>query len=150
MGHGGKRVGAGRKSGSLTVRNREVAERALADGITPLEVMLDNMRFYHEASLRLVAKLLDQGVPPVEGEPDPNAHPQQSIIDQLREVLGFRKMAGEAAKDAAPYVHPRLSSVLDEDGGGEEEVPLAERLAGYQRRDDIEAAGGKVVELNRK
>lgn len=41
---GGKRAGAGRKKGSLTKKNRDIAEKALADGITPLEVMLKAMR----------------------------------------------------------------------------------------------------------
>jgi hypothetical protein len=36
MNRGGKRAGAGRKPGSLTKKTREIAERAAADGITPL------------------------------------------------------------------------------------------------------------------
>jgi len=38
--------------------------------------------------------------------------------------------------------------VLGENAGSETEVPLAERLKEYARRDRIEAAGAKVVELN--
>jgi hypothetical protein len=41
---GGKREGAGRKLGSLTKRTREIAEGALASGLTPLEYMLATMR----------------------------------------------------------------------------------------------------------
>lgn len=41
---GGKREGAGRKPGSATRKTREIADRAAAEGITPLEVMLANMR----------------------------------------------------------------------------------------------------------
>lgn len=148
MAHGGKRAGSGRKSGSLTVKNREIAERVLANGgLTPLEVILDNMRFYHQASVHLVAKLLEQGAPPPMGEPAPDANPNQNVVDALREVLGFRKMAGEAAKEAAPYLHPRLSSVVEDDGEGEETVPLADRLDAYRRRDDLKAAGANVVDL---
>jgi hypothetical protein len=44
MPRGGRRTGAGRKPGSLNVRSREIAERAAAEGITPLEVMLQAMR----------------------------------------------------------------------------------------------------------
>jgi hypothetical protein len=43
-GHGGSRNGAGRKPGSKNKKTREVADRALAEGITPLEVMLYVMR----------------------------------------------------------------------------------------------------------
>lgn len=147
-GHGGKRDNAGRKSGSLTVRNREVAEKALADGLTPLEVMLDNMRFYHQASLKVIDELLRHGAPPLEGEPDPDAPPHEDIVEALREVMGFRKLAGEAAKDAAPYLHPRLSSVVDDEGSKDDGfVPLHERLEAYQRRDDLAAAGGNVVDM---
>lgn len=44
MPRGGKRQGAGRKKGSVTKRTREIAERALAENISPLEVMLVAMR----------------------------------------------------------------------------------------------------------
>ena len=44
MPRGGRREGAGRPAGSVTVRNREIIERAAAEGITPLEVMLQAMR----------------------------------------------------------------------------------------------------------
>jgi hypothetical protein len=36
--------GAGRKAGTANKRTREVADRAAADGITPLEVMIETMR----------------------------------------------------------------------------------------------------------
>lgn len=44
---GGKRPGAGRPKGSenpATKKRREVADKALSEGITPLEVMLAAMR----------------------------------------------------------------------------------------------------------
>jgi len=44
MPRGGRRPGAGRKSGSLTRRTREIAEQAAGYGITPLEYMLAVMR----------------------------------------------------------------------------------------------------------
>jgi hypothetical protein len=44
MARGGKREGAGRKTGSLTRRTREVAEGAIGEGQTPLEYMLGVMR----------------------------------------------------------------------------------------------------------
>jgi len=34
--------------GAKTKMLREIAAKALADGVTPAEVMLDNMRFFHE------------------------------------------------------------------------------------------------------
>lgn len=47
MARGGKRPGAGRPKGTenpVTRKRREIAEKALDEGITPLEVMLRGMR----------------------------------------------------------------------------------------------------------
>lgn len=44
MKRGGARKGAGRKPGAVTKRTREVANGALATGVTPLEYMLKIMR----------------------------------------------------------------------------------------------------------
>jgi hypothetical protein len=41
---GGARPGAGRKPGSVTQKTRTIAEAAMTSGITPLEVMLIDMR----------------------------------------------------------------------------------------------------------
>lgn len=71
--HGGKRQGAGRPRGAANQRTRDIADKAVAEGITPLEVMLQDMR----------AKL---------GANDLSA-------------------AADRARDAAPYMHPKLSSV---------------------------------------
>lgn len=86
MARGGFREGAGRKAGqksSKTIQREAIAEKALADGMTPLEVMLDAMREAYTA--------------------------------------GHKRDAALIAKDAAPYIHPRLSSINTEvtgPGGG--------------------------------
>lgn len=41
---GGKREGSGRKIGTANKKTREIADRAAAEGITPLEYMLEVMR----------------------------------------------------------------------------------------------------------
>ena len=73
MPRGGLRPGAGRKRGAVTKKTTEIAQRAAAEGVTPLEVML--------AAMRLAYKKKDMAA-----------------------AAGF-------AKDAAPYMHPRLSAV---------------------------------------
>lgn len=73
---GGARPGAGRRKGSVSGRTRkrvEIAARALNEGKTPLEIMLEGMREAYKAGGPLAA-------------------------------MPF-------AKEAAPYVHPKLSSV---------------------------------------
>ncbi len=44
MTHGGARPGAGRKVGSATKKTRELADKVIASGLTPLEFMLSVMR----------------------------------------------------------------------------------------------------------
>jgi hypothetical protein len=154
MPRGGHRPGAGRKPGSvnaLTEKTREIIERAAAEGILPLQVMLDNMRFYHREAGELVAKLIGAGVPEAtvakEGE---GGEPHGGVIEAIGQVLGLRKLAGEEAARAAPYVHTRMGYAAGDDGGSkDDEIPLAERLKEYQRRDDLKAAGSNVVDLKR-
>lgn len=43
MAHGGKREGAGKPKGAVHKRNKQIAEKAIAGRMTPLEVMLDAM-----------------------------------------------------------------------------------------------------------
>lgn len=71
-GHGGARGGAGRPRGSKSAKTLAIADRAAAEGITPLEVILKAMRHHLDA--------------------------------------GNLDRAAEFAKDAAPYVHPRLGA----------------------------------------
>lgn len=49
MASGGARPGAGRKPGAANQKTREVADKALKEGISPLEVMLMDMRQKFEA-----------------------------------------------------------------------------------------------------
>jgi hypothetical protein len=88
--HGGARTGAGRKPGSATTRTREIADKAVGKGITPLEVMLLSMRF-HMAEFD-----------------------KSQSLDAL-------SSACLSAKDAAPYIHPRLAAV---EHSGDENNPL--------------------------
>lgn len=60
-GTGGARPGAGRKKGGLNKKTkllREIAGKALTSGKTPLEVMLENMRFFHDKASELQAKIV--------------------------------------------------------------------------------------------
>jgi hypothetical protein len=49
---GGARPGSGRKPGAVTIKSREAADRAASGGITPLDVMIqDMMSKYHAGQL---------------------------------------------------------------------------------------------------
>jgi methanogenic corrinoid protein MtbC1 len=91
---GGKREGSGRKVGSATKKTREIANKALEEGITPLEVMLETMRTAYYAA-----------------DDCENAEARSALL----------KIAHDAAKDAAPYVHPKLAAV---EHGGKNGGPL--------------------------
>ena len=92
-GRGGKRAGSGRKPGTANVKTREIADKAIAEGITPLEVMLKAMRSFVEAA----EKMGNGKIEVVDGE----------VITQL----SLLTEASKVAKDAAPYIHPRLAAV---------------------------------------
>lgn len=85
MARGGSRKGAGRKLGSATTKTREIADRASKSGVVPLEVMLDAMRFFHGKASE--------------------AHASAEVA-----MTNYR-LAADIAKDAAPYMHPKLASI---------------------------------------
>lgn len=93
MAKGGARQGAGRKKGTVSQKTREkkeLAARIASEGITPLEVMGEALRYFHRNAM---------------GGED---------VDQ-KELL----MAVAIAEKMAPYVHPKLSAVQvgDKDKG---------------------------------
>lgn len=101
MPRGGRRPGAGRKPGGRNRKSREIADRATAEGITPLEVMLETMRFHHS-----------------KGELD---------------------AAAEVAARAAPYCHPRLSTI-EVGGSGGPPIRMIEQLVIVDADRDDDAA----------
>ena len=90
MARGGSRKGAGRKPGSATVRTREIAERLSQTGASPLEVMLDAMRYFHD---RAISELRECG-----------SAGSKTVAEAFAS-------AATIAKDAAPFLHPKLSSI---------------------------------------
>ncbi len=119
-GVGGAKPGAGRKKG---VPNKATLARQAAiaaSGITPLDVIIADMR-HHFALYEAEA-----------------AKGAKADISLLSASLAS---AREAAKDAAPYVHPRLAAVqhMGKGGGPIEFTDVRNRLA---RLIDGEAAVG--------
>ncbi len=119
MARGGKREGAGRKVGALTERTRVIAERAVADGMAPLEVMLDNMRHFQQVALD--AEAVIEGISDSELQGMGESHEQQfkALLAKVKQAAGLRQMAHECARDAAGYMHPKLTAVshTGPDGG---------------------------------
>jgi hypothetical protein len=119
MTHGGKRGGSGRKTGALTKRTREVAERAIAEGKSPLEIMLANMRHFQQVALD--AEAVIEGIQEDELKAIGNTHEEQfkALLAKVKQAVGLRVMAHDCARDAAPYMHPRLqaTTLTGKDGG---------------------------------
>lgn len=114
MARGGKREGAGRPAGALTKRTREVAERAMATGKSPLEIMLENMHHFQQVALDAEATLDGLTAEEFAGQIAKDATPEDQfkyLLATVKKTAGLRQMAQDAARDAAPYVHPRLSAI---------------------------------------
>ncbi|MFH1158717.1 MAG: hypothetical protein V1721_07565 [Pseudomonadota bacterium] len=80
----GQKKTGGRRKGAANVKTREIADAAIQEGITPLEVMLEAMREAYAAA--------------------------KKISDPAQKAM-MLKIAHETAKDAAPYIHPKLAAV---------------------------------------
>lgn len=119
MNHGGKREGAGRKKGALTTRTREIAEKATADGKTPLEVMLENMRHFQQVAHDAESAIAGLTVEEIGGEKMTPEDQFKFLLAKVKNAAGLRQMAHECARDAAPFIHPKLQSIAHtgEDGG---------------------------------
>ncbi|HEX7644842.1 MAG TPA: hypothetical protein VF472_21790 [Burkholderiaceae bacterium] len=89
---GGARPGAGRKKGAPNKKTAETQKRVAESGLTPLDFMLQIMR-----------------QPDI--EPLPPEAESAEIVSHLAKRLQHDELRFEAAKAAAPYVHPKLASV---------------------------------------
>src|ERR1039458_8929639 len=115
MPRGGPNRGQGRKPGSvnvLTGQTREIVKRAAEQGLLPLEVMLDNMRFLPAEGTELGARVVARGNPgPLakadEAKPDApkDDQPHANVIEAIGEVLRLGKLGGVEAARVAVSVH---------------------------------------------
>jgi hypothetical protein len=99
-GHGGKREGSGRKPGSANQKTREIANAAVAQGLTPLEYML--------------AVLRDESADPerrdrMAAAAAPYIHPRLSNVEAKIDVTGHEAALAEIEEiEATKFVPPRL------------------------------------------
>lgn len=106
---GGKRPGAGRKPGIPNKASQKRQEKIAATGITPLELMIEHMR-----ELWGTADQLAKKAQKLAKTADDNA----KEVGKLESKAGsLRAQAATVAKEAAPYVHPKLSSITGAGGG---------------------------------
>lgn len=114
MPRGGKREGAGRKVGAVTTRTREIAAKAHQDGITPLEVMLENMLYFRKVAIDAEATLEGLTAAEFSEHVPAGASPEEQfkfLLAQAKKTAGLRQLSQDAARDAAPFIHPRLAAI---------------------------------------
>lgn len=111
--HGGPRANSGRKVGSqnkATIlkeeKAQEVLEKCLSEGITPLEYMLKRLRTEPKPDW-------SKDLTAYPGEPPSDFMKRKADAQERYEQYERAHEADrmDAAKNAAPYVHPKLAQI---------------------------------------
>jgi hypothetical protein len=91
----------------------------MADGKTPLEIMLENMRHFQQVAFDAEAVVADLTADEIAGQKMTPDEQFKFLLAKVKHAAGLRQMAHECARDAAPFIHPKLASVAHtgEDGG---------------------------------
>lgn len=95
-GNGGKREGAGRPKGVPNKASKARQADVASTGATPLDVLIRGMRFHDDLGKRAL---------------------EQDPPDKKAASSAFKE-AREFARDAAPFVHPKLAAVEHKGEGG--------------------------------
>ena len=93
----------GRKKGTPNKATAERQAQVAATGKTPLSIMLENMRLADAEAQSLTAILFG-----------PDAPQGEEAVALMSEMWKFRDAAQRYAKEAAPYVHPKLAAIQHE------------------------------------
>lgn len=110
---GGVRPGAGRPVGTRSIAKRllsirEITEDIIKAGKVPLRVMVNNMVYYDEQAI-----FLHERVEEALADNAKKFSPDQLIkaMELITRMGDARMKATQIASMAAPYLHPRLSSM---------------------------------------
>ena len=93
----------GRKKGTPNKATAERQAQVAATGKTPLSIMLENARLADAEAQRVTAVLFG-----------PDAPQGEEAVALMSEMWKFRDAAQRYAKEAAPYVHPKLAAIQHE------------------------------------
>jgi hypothetical protein len=83
----------------------------MAEGKTPLDVMLDNMRHFQQVALDAEAVIESMNEDQVSSLGESHEEQFKALLAKVKQAAGLRQMAHECARDAAAYIHPRLAAV---------------------------------------
>lgn len=111
-------IKGGRPKGTKVTKKRDALtlrqiHDLLDDGESPLDVMIDNLKFWFRQSVRLSAKL-EKFLENADAS-DPDILAQAAKM--LQTLLMARDKAQVCAVDAAPYCHPKLASIEHKSSG---------------------------------
>ena len=95
--NGGARPGAGRKKGAGATKTQELVAKATAGGVTPLEVLIGDMRYFYQ--------LADEHL-----SASRNMADDKEREEYLKNAIKLKSVARDCAVQAAPYIHPKLQS----------------------------------------
>jgi hypothetical protein len=112
MPRGGARPNSGPKKNPLVKTSREaMVDATKAVGITPAQVMAENLRFWYDVSTSLTDKI-EKALASLTPE-DVREEPEllRQLNNNLKNMLIARERAQECAVDMAPYRHPRLANI---------------------------------------
>jgi hypothetical protein len=119
---------AGRPKGAVTIKTRRRINELTAEKETPVDVMFDNMLYWHRKvqelgpefeemlatsteTMRRIKKAVDEDLP-LGGDDYREA---ASLVRATNELAGrflyARERSQSCAVDAAPYCHPRLQAI---------------------------------------
>ena len=129
-GRGGARPGSGRKPGLASEKKYGTVLEVMAsehmDGLTPIEVMLHNMKYYHDRAADLDAKLEEVATLMTPQALAAGGAEVLNVLHLIKDIGEFRMKAQECAVDAAIYVHPRLAALAIKVSSGDSKKPLPE------------------------
>lgn len=95
---GGRQPGAGRPKGAITSKAQQVLSSAALEGISPLEVLLNDMRFFYNLGENKMTEAAMQ-------------EPGKKQAAAFRSACSLKEISRNCARDAAPFIHPKLASL---------------------------------------
>lgn len=125
--------GVGRPPAFQINMTQEALKRAAANGILPIEVMLENMRWWHKEAVKVnkqMRELLEVASTTIE----PDAASVAKLTDTVKLLDRFRDNAQSCAVDAAPYIHHKLGSMVVK---GDADNPLIVQHKIEEARNDL-------------
>lgn len=137
MPRGGAREGAGRKKSALTVKTQEIAKAVADEGVSPLEVMIGNMRFWSERAEHFTERLMRVAEQLKPSDVIEGSDCVREVLKLVEKVTLFRDRAQSCAEGAAPYIHPRLAAIAF---SGDAKDELTQKITAQMAPKDAAAA----------